>query len=488
MVLSKSSKRDIDLLDDLRHLPAETSWLEFKTNNCDPKLIGKLCSAISNSARMDGVEKGYVIWGIEDEKHQVVGTKFIPGVQKVGNDNLEFWLARMLTPSVPISFREIDHPDGRLVLLEIPAAISAPTMFEGTSYIRIGSATPRLADYHDRYQKLIERLRPFNWETGLAMQYMSLSDVLEFLDYKKYFELTNQPLPSSEDRIIEFMHSDNLVSKDVGNKWNITNLGAILFANDITEFESSLARKAVRFVSYDGNDRAATVVHRQDGQKGYAVGFEGLLNFINALLPRNEHIGKAFRTEHPLFPELSVRELVANSLIHQDMTITGAGPLIELFKDRLEITNPGVPLVEIGRMIDLPPRSRNEALASLMRRMKICEEQGSGLDKVIIEVELFQLPPPLIKAENQSTKVVLYAPRTFADMTPDERVRACYFHAVIKFISDERMRNASLCKRFGIEQRNAAQVSNVIRKALEAELIKAADPDHPRAGYHPIWA
>ena len=162
------------------------------------------------------------------------------------------------------------------------------------------------------------------------------------------------------------------------------------------------------------------------------VGFEGLVGYINDLLPKNEHIGAALRETHPLFPELAIRELVANALIHQDMTVSGAGPQIELFSDRIEISNPGAPLVKPERMIDLPPRSRNEALASLMRRMNMCEEQGSGLDKVVEQVEVFQLPAPLFRSEDNSTQVVLYGPRSFAEMTPEERVRACYFHSVLR--------------------------------------------------------
>jgi predicted HTH transcriptional regulator len=139
-------------------------------------------------------------------------------------------------------------------------------------------------------------------------------------------------------------------------------------------------------------------------------------------------------------------------------------------------------------MIDLPPRSRNEALASLMRRMGMCEEQGSGLDKVINLVEVFQLPPPLFKADDNSTQVVLYGPRSFAEMTPEERVRACYFHAVLKFLSGDKMKNATLCARLGIDPRNASQATGVINNTLSAGLIRVADTDHPRAGYVPHWA
>ena len=61
--------------------------------------------------------------------------------------------------------------------------------------------------------------------------------------------------------------------------------------------------------------------------------------------------------------------------------------------------NPGIPLVKPERFIDAAPRSRKEALAALMRRMRICEEQGTGVDKVITSVELFQLPPPDFRVE-----------------------------------------------------------------------------------------
>lgn len=170
------------------------------------------------------------------------------------------------------------------------------------------------------------------------------------------------------------------------------------------------------------------------------------------------------------------------------MTITGTGPQIELFTDRIEITNPGKPLMQLDRMIDLPPRSRNEMMASLMRRMGFCEEQGSGLDKVIGQVEIFQLPPLLLRETEASMQVMLYGPRTFANMTPDERIRACYQHAILKWLSGDRMKNATLCDRFGIAKGNAAQTTKVIINSLKANFIKPADIDHPRAGYIPYWA
>jgi predicted HTH transcriptional regulator len=480
--------RDIALIDELRSQAAEHSLLEFKQDNVDPKLIAKLCSALSNAARVEQKDCAYVLWGIHDEDHRVVGTQFNPGTKTVGNQVFQLWLAQILSPSIAFMFRSVDHPDGRVVILEIPAATTAPVAVDNIAYIRIGSATPKLADYPDRFQKLIDNLRPFTWEKGIAKSFLEEDTVLDLLDYPVYFKLTNQSLPDNRKGIFERLEADQLLTRDVGDRWNITNLGAILFASDLEQFDSAIARKAVRFVAYGGNNKASPVTHRQDGKKGYAAGFAGLVNFINNLLPQNEHIGSAFRETHRLYPEIAVRELIGNALIHQDMTIGGTGPHVELFNDRLEITNPGQPLVLPERMIDLPPRSRNEALASLMRRMNLCEEQGSGLDKVIISVEVFQLPPPKFQADENFMQVTLYAPRFFAQMTVDERVRACYQHAVIKYLSGERMKNATLCERFGIETKNAAQASQVIKVALARQFIQVADPEHPRAGYVPCWA
>ena len=480
--------RSIALIDDLRSKTRETPCVEFKCNNTNPEMIGKLVSALSNAARIEDCTSAYIIWGVDDETHDVVGTNFNFQNMKQGNQEFELWLSSMLKPNLAVTFRFVDHPDGKVVICEVPPVTNAPVEFRGTAYVRIGSATPKLSDHTDRYQKLIHNLRPFVWEKGIAKAYVDADTVIKLLDYPKYFSLTGQPLPDGKAAILERLEADHLIDRNAGEGWNITNLGAMLFANDITQFDSPLARKAVRFVAYAGKNKAAIVTHRSDGKKGYASGFEGLVGYINDLLPANEHIGAALRERKPLFPEIAIRELVANALIHQDMTISGAGPQIELFEDRIEITNPGSSLLPPDRMIDLPPRSRNEMLGSLMRRMGFCEEQGSGLDKVIANIEVYQLPPLKIQSQESSTQAILYGPRSFAEMTPSERVRACYHHAILKWLSGEKMKNSTLCERFGIEKKNAAQVSQVLNAALEEKLIKHADPEHPRGGYYPIWA
>jgi predicted HTH transcriptional regulator len=164
--------------------------------------------------------------------------------------------------------------------------------------------------------------------------------------------------------------------------------------------------------------------------------------------------------------------------------------MVEIFEDRLEITNPGAPLMKPQRFVDTPPRSRNEALASVLRRVGICEERGSGWDKVVFQTEFYQLPAPLAEAGEDYTRVVLFAPRALTKMDRDDRVRAVYLHACLRFVNREFLTNSSVRQRFGIEPQNIALASRLIREAVEAQVIVPIDPE---AGpkfmrYVPFWA
>lgn len=474
------------IVEDLRSQRAEANWFEFKENNQDPERIALTISGLANGARLSDRETAYLIWGIEDVSRDVVPTDFHPEAKLVGNQGLQMWLGQVLKPCPNLQFRELTHPDGRMVVLEIPSATTSPVTFNGLAYIRLGSATPKLADHREVEAALWAKLRPFAWEQGVALSFVSGDDVLKLLDYAAYFDLTKQRLPDNRDGIFERLQADRLIRNEAGGRWDILNLGAMLFAKALSSF-AGLDRKGVRVVQYAGSDRTATL-RRFDGVRGYAAGFTGLIDQIDGLIPRNEEIGKALREERPLYPPIAIRELVANALIHQDLTVTGAGPMIEVFSDRVEITNPGKPLVEPARFVDMPPRSRNEALAALMRRMGICEEQGSGVDKALTAVELFQLPPPDFRTDSDNVRVVLYGPRGFPSMSPGERVRACFQHAALRYLAGHKMTNASLRERFGLSSTNAAAVSRIIREALEANVIRLADPNAPKSGYVPVWA
>lgn len=207
-------------------------------------------------------------------------------------------------------------------------------------------------------------------------------------------------------------------------------------------------------------------------------------------LPQNEVIEDALRKEVKLVPEVVIRELLANALIHQDFSISGVSPVIEIYADRVEISNPGSPVVPVERFID-GYQSRNEKLADLMRRFGICEEKSSGIDRVIETAELLQLPAPDFLTEHQRTVAVIYGAREFKAMDRTDRVRACYQHCVLQWVLRKKMTNQSLRERFGLSERSGNSVSQIISLAVEQGLIKI-DPGAPEsrkyARYIPNWA
>ena len=454
-----------------------------------PEDIGEYISALSNAAALKGKVNAYLIWGVKDVSHEIVGTTFSPSRSKKGNEELEVWLAHSLTPRIHIRFFEVDIDEKHVTMLEIPRASHQPIQFRGVEYIRIGSCKKKLNEYPQKESELwhIFQITPF--EQRVAEEHVDTADVLNLLDYPAYFRLLTLPLPNSHDGILARLVEDHMIEKSSGGKWNILNHGAILFAADLSKFRR-LARKAVRIIEYDGTGRINTKREHQ-GHNGYAAGFEALIESLKSILPENEVIGQALRKSVPMYPEQAIRELVANVIIHQDFTITGAGPMVEVFDGRLEITNPGIPLVDTKRFLDTPPQSRNEALASFLRRVGICEERGSGVDKVVFATEYYQLPAPLFEVVNDHTRAVLFAHRPFAEMDKEDRVRACYLHACLQFVQRKFLTNSSLRNRFGIAEKNRAQVSRIIKSAIEIGAIRQYDPEgesRKDTKYVPFWA
>lgn len=478
----------ISLVNELRALPRETEWVEFKLNDAEPQAIGEYISALANAAALVGKAFAYLVWGVRDEDHAVAGTTFDPRTVKVGNEELESWLLRLLEPRIDFRFFSADVDGYAVVLLEIARATRHPVRFSGQEFIRVGSYKKKLKDFPEKERALWRIFDQTPFEDGVATERANADEVLRLLDYPAYFDLLERPLPANRDGILAALADDRLIRRNDAGGWDVTHLGAILFAKRLDAFHA-LRRKAVRVIQYRGSGRTEALKEQEDG-KGYACGFEGLIGYINGLLPANEVVGQALRRNVPMFPELAVRELVVNALIHQDFFVTGAGPMVEIFEDRIEITNPGEPLVDTQRFVDTPPRSRNEALASLMRRFRICEERGSGIDKVVSQIELFQLPAPLFEKPEGFTRATLFAHKPLSAMDKADKVRACYLHACLRYVTRGFLTNSSLRQRFGLEPSSSATVSRMIKEAVEARVIVPYDPETSRRQmkYLPWWA
>lgn len=313
-------------------------------------------------------------------------------------------------------------------------------------------------------------------------------DVLKLLNYESYYALTKMTVPQDAMVILNQFENEQLIQQRDDQSWDILNLGALAFGRNLEDTDT-LGRKPARIVRYSGSGRW----HQSEEEElkaGYASGFAEIMDCVRRLTPKNETFNGGFRKQESRFPDVPVRELIANALIHQDFTARGVGPMIEIFDDRMEVLNPGAPLIDARLFITAPPKSRNEALSKLLRRLGICEEQGIGWDRIVQEIELLQLPAPRIEVIHDSTRITLYAARPLSTMSPSERVEAIYQHACLQYVNGTTVTNASIRKRFGIHQRNSAKASRFLADALTAGVIVTADSNGGRKfkKYLPYWA
>lgn len=458
-----------------RSAPSENQNLEFKEAKAqfDNTKLFKYCVALANEGG------GHFLLGIEDKPpRNVVGSAAV-------SDPVEMAAKLFRVLSFRVEIDVVQHPDGRVVVFSIPSRPRGTAFtYEGAYWMRAGEELVAMSE--DRLRGIFAEGQP-DWLAQDALNSCTDAQIIELLDTQAYFDLLHLPYPPTRTGVLQRFEKEALVRAEAGT-WTITNLGAILFAKKLEQF-GLLTRKAPRVIRYEGTSKLRTLSDKP-GTKGYAVAFQALVEYVNGLVPSNEVIEQALRREVKMFPEIAIRELIANALIHQDLEESGSSVMIELYDDRLEISNPGKPFISPDRFID-EYQSRNERMADLARRLGICEEKGSGIDKVIDAAEDFQLPAPDFRVSERRTSAVLFAHLDIEEMDRNDRIRAAYQHCCLRYVMNQQMTNQSLRDRFKLPESKAATVSQIIGATIDAGKIKVADPNQTSTRYRsyvPFWA
>ena len=462
-------------IDMWRQAPSEHQRLEFKEakTQFDNHKLCEYCVAIANEGG------GTLLLGIADSPPRaVVGTKACNNPVQMAEKLFELIGFR-------VDIEEVAHHDGRVVVFHIPSRPKGSAYhLDGAYLMRSGRSLVPMSE--DRLRAIFAEGKP-DWLEEHSTTGLDAQRVVDLLDTQTFFDLLKLPYPTDRSGVIERLVQEKLIDETDGS-YSIRRLGALLLAKRLDAFPD-LSRKAPRVVVYSGSSKLETKLDRV-GTRGYAVGFQNLVSFVMSQLPQNEVIEDALRKEVKLIPEIVARELIANALIHQDLSIGGASIMVEVYEKRMEISNPGEPIVPVERFID-GYQSRNERLAGLMRRMGICEEKSSGIDRVVQTAEVYQLPAPDFRAGHRRTVVTIFGPRDFEDMDRNDRIRACYQHCALRFVMQERMTNQSLRERFHLPESKSASVSQVIAATIDEKLVK---PDGKIGGsrkyarYLPFWA
>lgn len=454
------------LRDSLYPVPTESNELDWKSglSNKKNRLAQHICAFANNKGG------GMLVFGVNNDGTflrltKETADKIIQTLGNIAQNNLAY--------PISIEHAVLEFEGTPLLFIYIPEQNDKPVHLKGedtySAYHRSAGQTVKMS--RSQVKALIATSLGITFENQIAKRGLEPEEVLKVLNYQALFRLIDREIPQSLSFILERLRSYNLCRQEETG-WAITNLGAILFANKLEDFPN-MAGHEVIVRKYTGtNNRQQEFEQR--GIYGYAVGFEGLIDFIMKHTSTESIDLK--REAIPTYPRVAIREFIANALVHQDFGITGMPVTIEIFSNRISITNAGAPLInDINRLIDLPPQSRNEEIAQMMFILGICERRGSGVDRAIAATEEMFLPPVKFTKGEQHTRVFMFPQKSLKEMTKQEKIQACYQHACLKYEDNEKINNQSLRERFELSKNEVSVVSRIISDTVDAGLIKAAD-------------
>lgn len=343
---------------------AEEEWFEFKENWFEHHAIGEYISAISNVAALRGKESGYFIWGVNNETHEIVGTTV--NYQKDYNkEPFQHYLARLLTPDLYFSFNEIEVQGKRVVVLDIPAAKTVPTSFDGIRYIRIGSSKEKINKYPEREAQLFNVLT-----SGLPTIETVESEYQDLTFVRLFTYYAGRGITLRQET---FEKNLGLRTKD--GKYNMM---AQLLSDD--------CHMPIRISIFRGETKAAPLFSvREFGNTCILLALDKILEYSDVinLIQTDERNRIMERKEVSLFNADAYREAVINAFVHNKW-IDGNAPMITVFSNRIEILSRGTLAPEqtiegffLGESIPV-----NRKLSDLFLQLHISERSGRGVPKI----------------------------------------------------------------------------------------------------------
>lgn len=447
----------------------EIDWKGGLSNKTD-----RLAQHICAFANLSG--GGFLVFGINDdaEFEELDKATIEETTKKLGNiakNNLAW--------SIQLEHAVLDYKEHALLFVRIPEQQNKPMYLRGRdiyeAYIRSAGHTVKMS--REQVHEMLALSHGLTFEKRVACSAVMEETVLELLDYEKLYELIDKRIPQDRSRVMDQMCEFGMIEhKD--DRYDILNLGAILFARNLKDF--GLENKEVIVRKYSGTNNLVMELEYKMSI-GYAVGFEDMVDTVMRFTSKEKI--EVRREAVPTYPRVAVREFAANLMVHQDFAITGMPITIEVFTNRLVMTNPGMCLNDVNRLIDLPPHSRNEGMAQLMLQLDMCERRGSGYDRAVAAIEEMLLPAYKVQSGDDYTRVFMFPMKALKDMTKEEKIIACYQHACLLYENNLNLTNQAVRERFGLDKNKSSVASRIIADAVERGLLKVSDEQNTSTKY-----
>jgi ATP-dependent DNA helicase RecG len=402
----------LDTLERLRSLPREAATVEFKSNLDKAEDIGQYISALANSAVLEEHDCAWLVWGVEDGTHVVQGTQFDPFARKEGNQSLIMWLQQMTSPRADFTVHPCDHPQGKVVMLEIHPARSAPIAFQNQRYVRIDSHKTKLSEHPDKEARLWAMLGQKDDWSGEVVSGATLDDLDPEAVEVARKRFSEYLVKSDPDAGRHAQIRADVAGWDIPtllNKARITKQGKVtrsallLLGKDESAHFLSPVDAKISWILRDARNRTESSQH---------FGIPLLLSTDKVYgRIRNvtvEHMpdGTLFPTAIQRYDAWVMREAMHNCIAHQDYRMGGKINVVE-HPDRLVFSNLGQfipPSVEWMLEQQSPPEHyRNQWLIDGMIRLRMIDQVGSGIRRMFEtqRERFFPLPDYTFDANEQ---------------------------------------------------------------------------------------
>lgn len=399
--------------------------LIFSDSYADANVIGKFISAIANTAATIGEEFGQLVWGIDPTTGEIVGTEFAPQEYFINDIDLTDWLKSKTENLANFFFTSFELDGKQIVVLEISCAASQAIRFENKHYLLaedrsiIESTSNVSTDQNSLESSDLEgqdMTVANNLETRLSERInqemntlksdiekldiekvTSIDPLLQTLDVKAFFDLLDEPIPSNEQDVIDALVDYEILIPDEMDDYKVSEIGLLCFAKDLST-HPGMRRKHLIITKYSGTNRGANS-QRTVIETGYIAAIESIVEFILDNTRTADPItGNPDAIESP-YPARAIKELVINAMVHQSLDIEAvnyASPEVEIFDDRIEISNTGYLDVNAATLANTIPMIRNIDLYSMFTRLGLCNHRQHGWQLIIEGCEQAQSPSPMI--------------------------------------------------------------------------------------------
>lgn len=367
-------------LQNLRNLTAENEIVEFKEakNGYDFNKLGKYFSALSNEANLKGKSYAWLVFGVENMKHDIVGSQFRE--QRKDRDSLKSEIANKTTNRITfIEIYELNEPEGRVVMFQIPAAPKGfPIAFDGHYY---GRDDEELSPLNlEEIERIRAQATTEDWSAAIVQDatVQDLDDEAIALARKNF----KNKFPEKASEVDGWNDITFLNKAKITIKGKITRTAIILLGKEESEHFINPAEAKVRWLLKDA----------QGNDKDYDIFGCPIILAVDKVYAKIRNLKYRYIKDGTLFPDevnqyepYTIREALNNCIAHQDYTKHGRINVVEM-DDQLIFTNLGsfIPgSVEKVVKDDAPEEHyRNRFLATAMFNLKMVDTAGGGIKKI----------------------------------------------------------------------------------------------------------